>query len=200
RGFGSAFSSRARPRSRLVSPAIAEGTTTTWWPSFTKRAMRFATSRILSGEPIEVPPYFWTIRDKGWNRAKGRILSEAASIPNENASPPPDSCPGRARGGRPRERRGVVLRGAAGRAGRARRLRQPGQPRREPDRPPRPALRGPPLRPGGALRPRPRAHARGLQPARGGAAGRPALSRRAGHAVRAARTWREARCVREVRA
>src|SRR5258708_14319403 len=76
RGFGSGFNSRARPIRRLVSPAIAEGTTTSWWPSLTKRAMRRATSRMRSGLPMEVPPYFWTIRDTGeGKRGKAAILS-----------------------------------------------------------------------------------------------------------------------------
>jgi hypothetical protein len=44
--------------SRLVSPAIAEGTTTTWWPLAFHRATRWATALIRSGLPTEVPPNF----------------------------------------------------------------------------------------------------------------------------------------------
>ncbi len=65
RGSGSGFSSFARARRRFVSPDMAETTTTTWWPSFTNRSTRRATSRMRSGLPMEVPPYFWTMRDTG---------------------------------------------------------------------------------------------------------------------------------------
>jgi hypothetical protein len=50
-------SSLARPSRRLVSPLIAEGTTTIWWPARTHLATRWATLRMRSVEPIEVPPY-----------------------------------------------------------------------------------------------------------------------------------------------
>src|SRR5688572_28708207 len=63
RWLGSGWSSFARASRRLVSPAMAEGTTTSWWPSRAKRATRRATSRMRSGLPMEVPPYFWTIND-----------------------------------------------------------------------------------------------------------------------------------------
>src|SRR5690242_13793278 len=42
---------------------MAEGTTTRRWPSAAKRATRRATSRMRSGLPMEVPPYFWTMSD-----------------------------------------------------------------------------------------------------------------------------------------
>ncbi len=42
---------------RLVSPLIAEGTTTMRWPARAHLATRLATLWIRSGEPIEVPPY-----------------------------------------------------------------------------------------------------------------------------------------------
>ncbi len=70
RAEASGLSSLASPSRRLVSPAIAEGTTTSLWPSSTKRATRLATSRMRSGLPMEVPPYFWTISDTGMNREK----------------------------------------------------------------------------------------------------------------------------------
>jgi hypothetical protein len=41
----------------LVSPLIADGTTTSWWPARTHFATRLATLRMRSVEPIEVPPY-----------------------------------------------------------------------------------------------------------------------------------------------
>lgn len=50
-------SSLARPSRRLVSPLIAEGTTTIWWPARAHLATRLATLRIRSVDPIEVPPY-----------------------------------------------------------------------------------------------------------------------------------------------
>src|SRR6185312_5644188 len=76
RALASGLISFASARSRFVSPAISEGTTTRRWPSFTKRWTRRATSRMRSGLPMEVPPYFWTIRDTGGNRqAKTAILA-----------------------------------------------------------------------------------------------------------------------------
>src|SRR5690606_27995423 len=53
----------ASPSRRLVSPDMAEGTTTTWCPARCHLATRAATLRMRSTEPIEVPPYFWTMRD-----------------------------------------------------------------------------------------------------------------------------------------
>jgi len=41
----------------LVSPLIALGTTTIWWPARAHLATRLATLRMRSVEPIEVPPY-----------------------------------------------------------------------------------------------------------------------------------------------
>src|SRR5687768_8024039 len=46
---------------RLVSPAIAEGTTTRSWPAAFHFATRRATLRMRSTEPTEVPPNFCTI-------------------------------------------------------------------------------------------------------------------------------------------
>jgi hypothetical protein len=40
---------------------MAETTTTMSWPRAFHRATRWATALIRSGEPTEVPPYFWTI-------------------------------------------------------------------------------------------------------------------------------------------
>ena len=47
---------------RLVSPAMAEGTTTMSWPIAFHRATRRATLRMRSMVPTEVPPNFWTIK------------------------------------------------------------------------------------------------------------------------------------------
>ena len=58
RGLGFPDSSFASASSRLVSPAIAEGTTTIWWPSRWNFATRRATLRIRSTLPTDVPPYF----------------------------------------------------------------------------------------------------------------------------------------------
>jgi hypothetical protein len=49
--------SLARPSSRLVSPLMALGTTTIWWPARAHLATRRATLRMRSVEPIDVPPY-----------------------------------------------------------------------------------------------------------------------------------------------
>ena len=46
---------------RLVSPDIADTTTTTSWPWSMYPFMRCATPRIRSTSPTLVPPYFWTI-------------------------------------------------------------------------------------------------------------------------------------------
>ena len=48
---------RARASRRLVSPLIADGTTTSWCPALAHFATRRATLWIRSGEPIDVPPY-----------------------------------------------------------------------------------------------------------------------------------------------
>jgi hypothetical protein len=50
-------SSLARPSRRLVSPLMALGTTTIWWPARAHLATRLATLRMRSVEPIDVPPY-----------------------------------------------------------------------------------------------------------------------------------------------
>src|SRR6266581_3211811 len=47
--------------SLLVSPLIAETTTTSRCPALLNLATRFATLLIRSAVPTEVPPYFWTI-------------------------------------------------------------------------------------------------------------------------------------------
>src|ERR1017187_1103665 len=57
--------SLARVNNRLVSPLMAETTTTTWLPWAFQRAIRLATFRMRSGDPTEVPPYFWTIKAIG---------------------------------------------------------------------------------------------------------------------------------------
>ena len=41
----------------VVSPLIALGTTTIWWPARAHFATRLATLRMRSVEPIDVPPY-----------------------------------------------------------------------------------------------------------------------------------------------
>src|SRR3954447_12977483 len=70
RGSGSRASSRARPSSRLVSPAIADTTTTSWCPSAWNRATRRATLRMRSVVPTDVPPYFWTMSAIALHRAE----------------------------------------------------------------------------------------------------------------------------------
>jgi hypothetical protein len=45
----------------LVSPDIAEGTTTILFPAWCHFAIRFATFLMRSTEPIEVPPYLCTM-------------------------------------------------------------------------------------------------------------------------------------------
>jgi hypothetical protein len=54
-------SSLASASSRLVSPLIAEGTTIIWWPARAHLATRLATLRMRSVDPMEVPPYLWTM-------------------------------------------------------------------------------------------------------------------------------------------
>src|SRR5690606_6394532 len=61
RGDGSSVISLARPIRRLVSPLMAETTTTTWLPCCWNLATLAATASIRSTVPTEVPPYFWTI-------------------------------------------------------------------------------------------------------------------------------------------
>jgi hypothetical protein len=61
RGSGSAWISFASAMRRLVSPAIADGTTIRSCPAAFHFATRRATLRMRSTEPTEVPPNFWTI-------------------------------------------------------------------------------------------------------------------------------------------
>src|SRR5690606_26801959 len=61
RGDGSSVISLARPIRRLVSPLMADTTTTTWLPCCWNLATLAATASIRSTVPTEVPPYFWTI-------------------------------------------------------------------------------------------------------------------------------------------
>src|SRR5574340_1398766 len=62
RGSGWAWMPFASAISRLVSPDMAESTTTTWWPSILNLATRSATARMRSTLATEVPPYFCTMR------------------------------------------------------------------------------------------------------------------------------------------
>jgi hypothetical protein len=61
RASGCGETSLASAIRRLVSPLMAETTTTSWCPCAFQRETRLATSRMRSGVPIDVPPYFWTI-------------------------------------------------------------------------------------------------------------------------------------------
>ena len=60
RGSGNSWISCANATRRLVSPLMADTTTTTSCPSARARAMRLATFLMRSGLPTEVPPYFCT--------------------------------------------------------------------------------------------------------------------------------------------
>lgn len=62
-GFSDTCSARSI-RSSVVSP-IAETTTTTLWPAFAYREMRFATRLMESASATEDPPNFWTTRLMG---------------------------------------------------------------------------------------------------------------------------------------
>src|SRR5262245_4742336 len=64
RASGASQRPRARSTSRSVLSPIAETTTTTCVPRLRCSCTRSATRRIRSSEPTEVPPYFWTMRDK----------------------------------------------------------------------------------------------------------------------------------------
>src|SRR4051812_33202352 len=81
RGSGCGWISFASPISRLVSPAMADGTTTRSCPAARHLATRRATFLMRSAEPTEVPPYFWTINAMGaWRKAPdftGRRLEQA---------------------------------------------------------------------------------------------------------------------------
>jgi hypothetical protein len=60
-----ALISSARASSRLVSPLIADTTTTMSSPRARAAATLSATALIRSTVPTEVPPYFSTIKDMG---------------------------------------------------------------------------------------------------------------------------------------
>src|SRR3972149_6836070 len=62
RSFGDSVISWASWRSRSVSPAMAETTTTTSCPALFASTIRPATRWIRPTSPTEVPPYFWTTR------------------------------------------------------------------------------------------------------------------------------------------
>src|SRR5512140_3809871 len=158
RGWGSGLSSFARLSRRLVSPAMAEGTTASWWPCLAKRAMRRATSRLRSGLPIEVPPYFWTINATGF---RGRRFGEKPLFylgpppeTNEDVPAPPQT---RARRARLRPRgdpvRMVRRRARGGARGRGR-FREPRDARHGPPRAAHRALHRRPLRARRARAPR----------------------------------------------
>src|SRR5947208_151153 len=74
-------SSFARPSRRFVSPLIADGTTTIWWPARAHLATRLATLRMRSGDPIEVPPYLWTMSAMGGGSAVERNRHSPAGEP-----------------------------------------------------------------------------------------------------------------------
>src|SRR5688500_2842857 len=102
RGSGCVCSSFASAISRLVSPAIAEGTTTRSWPAAFHLATRCATFLIRSTEPTEVPPNFWTISAmKGaefYRRRKiPRLLQDAVKPEERERGGKQDGC-GRDRG------------------------------------------------------------------------------------------------------
>src|SRR5262245_16234967 len=81
RGSGVDWISWASPMRRLVSPAIAEGTTTIWWPFAFQRATRRATALMRSTPPTEVPPYFWTMS------AMTRVRRERGFYPMDLGTP-----------------------------------------------------------------------------------------------------------------
>ena len=86
---GIGCSSLARPSRRLVSPDIAEGTTTSWWPSRSRSARRAGRLRGSARDcPSEVPPYFWTIRDTG-RACRQKRLFYLAAPPYPHEEPPP---------------------------------------------------------------------------------------------------------------
>src|SRR3972149_6219825 len=62
RSFGDSVISWASWRSRSVSPAMAETTTTTSCPALFASTIRPATRWIRPTPPTEAPPYFWTTR------------------------------------------------------------------------------------------------------------------------------------------
>src|SRR3990172_7422303 len=62
RSLGDSVISWASWRSRSVSPAMADITTTTSCPALFTSTIRLATRWIRPTSPTEVPPYFWTTR------------------------------------------------------------------------------------------------------------------------------------------
>ena len=67
RSSGRSLNAWVSLRSRLVSPDMAETTTTTSLPARCVASARRATFLMRSTSPTEVPPYFWTMRatDRG---------------------------------------------------------------------------------------------------------------------------------------
>jgi len=61
--FAPAVTSAANSINRFVTPPMAETTATTLCPAAWVANNLEATLRMRSGEPTEVPPYFWTIND-----------------------------------------------------------------------------------------------------------------------------------------
>src|SRR5688572_26758429 len=151
---------------------MAEGTTTSWWPCAANRAMRRATSRIRSGLPMEVPPYFWTIRATLEIRQKQLFYLFPPPIPNEEPPPAPEPRPGRPRLGGSGDGFCLVPGRAAGGGPGALRVLPERADRGQRHRAAHPALRGPPPRPGRAREPRAQPHARALQGIRGRARAR----------------------------
>ena len=65
--------------SRSVSPDMADTTTTTWWPCARARCTRSATAPMRSGLPMDVPPYFCTIRAIAWLAPRVSEKTDCAS-------------------------------------------------------------------------------------------------------------------------
>ena len=65
RWLGRLAISRVSWSRRLVSPDMAETTTTTSCPCLRVATARRATLRIRPASPTEVPPYFWTMSATG---------------------------------------------------------------------------------------------------------------------------------------
>src|SRR3954470_15634649 len=107
RGSGASRTSAASAWRRLVSPAIAEGTTTSWCPAARHFATRRATLRIRSTEPTDVPPNFWTMSDISNHKEKPRILQRHQPC---NMTPHPMAQPSTERRTGPRARLRVVHR------------------------------------------------------------------------------------------
>jgi transketolase len=79
--------SLASPSRRLVSPLMALGTTTIWWPARAHLATRLATLRMRSGEPIDVPPYLRTINAMKMRREKARCRAGCGSQRRKDGRP-----------------------------------------------------------------------------------------------------------------